>query len=238
MSFTDSWNAFFRKPAPNIVLRTVVLLAGFAFIAMGIAVSRSTNMGVSCISAVPNVCSYITDKLTLGQITLIWNAFFMLVQIALLRRNYKPVQLLQIVCTVPFAAMIDFFVPIAAAIPQPNYAVNWLFMIIAGILTGIGVFLEVKSCMIPLPGEGVSVTIAQVFKLSFHKCKVGFDTFNIVLAAVISLVSMGGLIGVREGSIFMAVAVGYIVKIIGKLLPNFERFCPTEGMYGFGSNAA
>ena len=50
-----------------------------------------------------------------------------------------------------------------------------------------------------------------------------------VVAAAVSLACSGALYGVREGTILAALAVGSIVALFNKLLPRFERFCPTRG---------
>lgn len=44
---------------------------------------------------------------------------------------------------------------------------------------------------------------------------------------------MGGLYGVREGTIISALAVGAIVGLFNKLFPRFEKFCPIKGHITF-----
>ena len=40
---------------------------------------------------------------------------------------------------------------------------------------------------------------------------------------------MGGLYGVREGTIISALAVGAIVGLFNRLFSHFEKFCPIKG---------
>lgn len=217
----------FARPVPNLVLRTVALVLGFAFIALGVALSRATGMGTSPISCVPCVVSYMTP-LTIGTFTFILNAAFVVVQAALLRRDFKPVQLLQLPATLVFSVLIDLFVPVAELIPMPAYPVRLAVMLLSIACTATGVFLEVKATLVPLPGEGVSTTVSRVSGVAFSKCKLGFDVANVAVGTVLSLVAMHGLYGVREGTVLAALAVGPLVRLLNRLFPNFERLVPTK----------
>lgn len=206
----------------------VVLLAGLASIAFGVALSRATGMGTSPISCVPAVLSYIVPQVTIGTFTFVFNLIFVIVQIALLRRDYKPLQLLQLPLTFVFSVLIDSFVPLADRIPLPSYAACVAAMLVSIACTAMGVFLEVKATFIPLPGEGISTTVSRVTGIPFARCKLGFDVGNVVLGAALSLAAMGGLFGVREGTVMAALAVGPLVRVINRALPQMERWVPTK----------
>ena len=110
MSLADRWITLFNKPIPNVILRLVVLFGGFLSMAMSIALMRTTGLGNSPISCIPATLSYLVP-LTLGTITFIMNTCFLIVQAILLRRDFNPVQLLQIPFTFVFALMIDQLLP-------------------------------------------------------------------------------------------------------------------------------
>lgn len=84
--------------------------------AMSIALMRTTGLGNSPISCIPATLSYLVP-LTLGTITFIMNHCFLIVQAILLRRDFNPVQLLQIPFTFVFALMIDQLLPSAKHCP-------------------------------------------------------------------------------------------------------------------------
>lgn len=63
-------------------------------------------MGTSQISSVPYVLS-IRFPLSFGAMTFVMNMLFIVLQIVLLRRGFRPVQLLQIVVNLLFSSMID-----------------------------------------------------------------------------------------------------------------------------------
>ena len=228
MSFTQKWHDFFDQTAPNMVLRIVLMLVGVSSVAAGIAISRHTDLGISAISCIPGVLNYATG-LSLGTITFVFNVLLALLQVALLRRKYKPLQLLCIPFLAYFSAAIDFFVDVFAILPMPNYAVRLLFSVISCVFIAFGVWLQKKAALIMLPGDGAVQTISAVFHTDFGKTKICFDVTCITCGAVISLISMGGLYGVREGTIIAALIVGIIVRFFDRLLPHFEQFAPTKG---------
>lgn len=232
MNATTQWHRFFDRTVPNIILRLVVMFFGLVFVAASVGLTRATGLGTSPISCVPTTLSYFTP-LSIGGWTFVMNVFFVLVQIILLRRNFSPVQLLQIPYVFVFSALIDLFVPMFNPLPMPNYPMQLFWSIVGCFMTAFGVFLQVKASFLTLPGEGIVLSIAKVSKWPFPKCKIGFDATNVIVATVTSLIAMGGLYGVREGTIISALTVGAIVGLFNRLLPHFEKFCPLKGHVTF-----
>ena len=60
------------------------------------------------------------------------------------------------------------------------------------------------------------ITFSKKTSIPFHICKIGFDSSVVVIAALISLIARGELLGVREGTVIAAVFVGVIIKPISK----------------------
>lgn len=228
MNFTERWHTFFDRSAPNMILRFAVMFFGLALVAASVALTRASGLGTSPISCIPAVLSF-TTAWTIGTWTFVVNVLFVLVQIILLRSDFNPIQFLQIAFVFVFSAMIDFFVPFCEFIPMPNYGFELFYTILGVFMTGFGIFLQVKASLITLPGEGIVLAVSKVTKIPFPKCKVAFDTSQGVIGVIISLIAMGGLFGVREGTILSALFVGVVVNFCNKLLPNFEKAVPLAG---------
>ena len=203
MIFTERWHTFFDRSAPNMILRFAVMFFGLALVAASVALTRASGLGTSPISCIPAVLSF-TTAWTIGTWTFVANVLFVLIQIILLRSDFNPIQFLQIAFVFVFSAMIDFFVPFCELIPMPNYGFELFYTILGVFMTGFGIFLQVKASLITLPGEGIVLAVSKVTKIAFPKCKVAFDTSQGVIGVIISLIAMGGLFGVREGTILSA----------------------------------
>ena len=63
--------------------------------------------------------------------------------------------------------------------------------------------------------------ISKVTDRKYENVKIFFDILYIAVAALICLVFLGELKGVREGSIIAALAVGSIIKLLNRC---FDRF--------------
>ena len=68
----------------------------------------------------------------------------------------------------------------------------------------------------------ITRAISYVTGRKYENIKIFFDVFYIVVAAAIGLIFLGGLKGVREGSIIAAVLIGNIIKLYNWLWDKFR----------------
>ncbi len=199
------------------VKRYLFLVAGLLLLASGAAASIKAGRGTSPIARGPYGRSAATPR-TAGKITILMHCVFVLLQIILLRRNYKPIQLLQLAVAVVFGYMTDFAVWALSTLQCNSYAMAWVFCAVGIVLVAIGVSFEVTAHVVTLAGEGLVLAICQVTPGKFGTMKVAFDVSLVIIACILSLVLLHGLYGVREGTIAAAVFVGTISRQINKPL--------------------
>ncbi len=205
-----------------ILKRYLLLLIGLSIMAFGVAFSIKASLGTSPISSVPYVISLFTP-LTVGTATISMHCVFILLQILILRKNYHPIQLMQLPVAFFFGYLTDFGVWAVQGITCNTYWQQWIVCIIGILLVGLGVSLEVKAGVVVLAGEGVVLAICKVLpKVKFGYMKVGFDVTLVAIACVLSIVFTGRLQGVREGTVAAALLVGLIAKQLGKLLARWK----------------
>lgn len=96
-----------KKLPVYIIKRYLLLLAGLAVMAFGVAFSIKASLGTSPISSVPYVVSLFTP-LTVGTATITMHCVFILLQILILRKNYHPIQLMQLPVAFFFGYLTDF----------------------------------------------------------------------------------------------------------------------------------
>ena len=205
-----------------IAKRYLLLLAGLSIMAFGVAFSIKASLGTSPISSVPYVVSLFAP-LTVGTATIVMHCVFILLQILILRRNYHPIQLMQLPVAVFFGYLSDFGVWAVRGIHCSTYWQQWIVCLIGILLVAAGVSLEVKAGVVVLAGEGVVLAICKVLpKIKFGYMKVGFDVTLVVIACILSFTFTGHLQGVREGTVAAALLVGLIAKQIGKLLMGWK----------------
>ena len=95
-----------RTPITHPIRRLLFLCLGLITMAFGVAFSIKAGLGTSPISSVPYVTSEISG-LSVGTTTIIMNFIFVLIQIAILRRQYDWFQVLQFPAAILFGFTID-----------------------------------------------------------------------------------------------------------------------------------
>lgn len=201
----------------HFVARCALLLAGLAVMSFGVALSIKAELGTSPISSVPYVSGLISG-LSVGTTTIVVNSLFVLAQIVMLREHYDWCQLLQIPVAVAFGLMIDVFSLLMEDIAMSGYIQQWLFCAAGIIFVALGVSIEVTAGLVTTAGEGLVLAICQVTPFKFGNVKVAVDVTLVFLAAVSSLLVLGELDGVREGTVAAAVLVGLLTKQFAKPL--------------------
>lgn len=194
---------------------------GLIIMAFGIAISIKAGLGTSPISSMPYVVSEFTP-LTVGNITIIMHILFILLQIIILRKRYKAVQLLQLPVAVAFGYITDFAVFILRNVSCYSYVQQWILCAIGILLVGIGVSFEVNAGVVTLAGEGLILAICQVFPIKFSDLKVIFDVTLVALSCVVSMCFIGKVVGVREGTVAAAIFVGITAKQMNRLIGKFQ----------------
>ncbi len=193
--------------------RYIIYLLSLFLISLGASISIKANLGTSPIICLPYVSSLIL-KMSVGTVCLIFNIIFILVQIILLRRDFEKRQFLQIIVGTIFSLSIDFSMGLVSFLNPVNYISQFGLLILSCIVVAFGVLLEVHTEVVYLPPDGIIVAISKVLNKEFPRVKPFFDTSLVVIAAILSIVFLGYLAGVREGTIISAVIIGPIVKVL------------------------
>lgn len=197
--------------------RYIYFMVGLLIIALGIALSTKSNLGVSTISSIPYVLS-IALPMTMGQFTIIVQLVYLLCQILILKKNFRLFDLLQLVSVVVFGYFVDFWMMILDGMHTDYYVVQWLICIIGIFVVAFGLNIEVRASVTMVASDGLLDTIAKVYKIEFSKVKIVFDIIQVSIAAVFSLVLMHYIAGIREGTLASAILVGMAVKLYNRVL--------------------
>jgi uncharacterized membrane protein YczE len=197
------------------IVRLTLYFAGLFILALGINLAIKSDLGVSPISAFPLSISNITG-ITLGTITIGVYALFVLAQLLILRKNFKLKSLLQLLFIFVFGNFVDFAATLLTWLQSNNYITQILLMIIGILAVSMGVVLFITMDIVPNAPEGLMLAICDKSGASFSTVKILFDSTSVILAAVLSLVFLGNISTIREGTIISAVITGKLVGFISK----------------------
>lgn len=184
----------------------------------GVAFSINAELGTSPVSSIPYVTSEISG-LSVGATTIIVNTIIVLLQIAVLRRRFKLIRLLQIPVCVVFELLIDVAGMCIEAVVPDNYFMQWLLCVCGIVLVAVGVAFEMSAGVLTLAGEGLVQALCTVLpKVKFGYMKVMVDVSFVVIAVALSFIFLHELQGVREGTVAEAIFVGLIAKFLNRFI--------------------
>lgn len=199
----------------KLIVRYIMLVLGVSIMSLGIALSIKATLGTPPISCIPYVLS-IAFPLTVGQFTILFNALLVLFQMVLLRKVTIS-QIAQMLVCFLFGYMIDFNLLIIDFLNPTDYLSQWILFIISCFVLAFGLLIEVKSDITMLPGDGAVVAIGEVLNKDWGKVKPFFDITIVAIGVVLALSLLGHLEGVREGTIFSAMTIGFIIQFYNKI---------------------
>ena len=197
--------------------RYLIFLVGLFVNSLGVSLITKANLGTSPISSIPYVLS-LNFPFTLGNFTIFFSIFLIVLQLIILRKNFKLEHILQIPVSIIFGYSIDLTMILFSWVNPEAYIMKIVYLLIGCLILGVGVYMEVLADVVMLPGESFVRAIVLTWKTNFGTTKICFDVSMSVIAAVLSFVFAGRLAGVREGTVIAALLVGFIARLIGKKL--------------------
>ena len=205
--------------------RYCVFFAGLMFVSFGIAFVTKASLGTSPISALPYTLSLIIPRLTLGNWTILFSFLFMILQVMLLGRETKKIEIvIQIAITFVFGYFIDFSLFLIKAFSPQMYVVKMVSLIIGCCIIAFGAYLETVADVAMIPADAFIRALVKVTKKEYGIVRMISDVTMTLSAAALCLIFLGELTGVREGSIIAAILIGNIMRMYSKKLGRFADF--------------
>lgn len=229
MNFTDI--SFTKNKAFSFVRRQLLLLFSLFFLALGVALCVRSDLGSSVISSAPYAFflagkNGLVPDWTLGMYTNLLNVLLVAGQILVLRRRYRPWQLLQLLIGVVFGVLIDASMAITSIFESVGEIELRLVIMFAGsTLMALGVSMEMRCASITMPGEGLPAALSKVTGKPFADMKILTDILLVTAAIVSSFLFFGEWMWniVGGGTLFAMIYIGMAVKFISRHLGWFDR---------------
>ena len=194
----------------------------------GIALITKAALGTSPISSLPYVLSFAFAP-SLGQFTFLVNLLFIAGQALLLRRDFAPVQLLQILVNVVFSGCIDVSMALLGWLQPDSLPLQLLSLAAGCAVLAFGISMEVAPDVLMVPGEGMVKALSRATHHKFGSTKMAFDVTLVATAAVLSLLFFHRLQGLGLGTILSALLVGRPVNLCNRRLPLIAAIAGLKG---------
>ena len=200
--------------------RYIIYIFSLFVISLGASLSIKADLGTSPLICIPYVCSLITN-LSVGTTSFFFNIALVAIQVILLRGRFEKRQYLQLVIGSIFSIFIDFTLILVNFLNPTNYLSQFLILLVSCFVMAFGVLLEIKTEIVYLPGDGFIVAFSKALKKEFGKIKPYCDVSFVIIAAILSIIFLGYLAGVREGTVISALIIGPIVRLFKKYLGDY-----------------
>ena len=142
------------------ITRIALYLAGLFLLAVGVVLAIKSDLGVSPVSSIPLAVSNITG-LGLGTVTTMVFSFYVLMQIGVLRQDFKLKNLLQIFFGAIFGTFVGVAEMILAGIMPGNYMIQMILILLSVCVVALGVVLLITMDIVPGAPEGLMLAICE-----------------------------------------------------------------------------
>ena len=208
-----------KRMKKQLFERYLLFLVGLFIASMGVAFSTKAGLGTSPVASVPYSISLAFGVLSFGTWLNLMSVIQIVIQVLVLKGKCNYIEIaIQTILAFVYGYLTDFSCWLIRGIELKSYIGSFAFMLLGCVILAFGIWIQLKGNVAMLPGEAMNRAISKVTGKRYENIKIVFDILYITISAVICLVFLGRLEGVREGSIIAAILVGTIIKLYNKAI--------------------
>ena len=220
----------FKEKNISFLWQHILLCLSLFIMTFGVALCVRSDLGSSVISTIPFVMTIAgadgkAPGLTIGEYTYIMNFVLVFLQIAVLRRKFRPVQLFHLVIGFLFGFLLDVNMWLTSAVIPETFLSKAAVQLGGCCVLAIGISFEIRCGSVTMPGEGLPVAISRATGMLFSKAKIMVDILLVVIAVVLGYIYFGSwqwqVVG--PGTLVAMILVGAVVKILEPRLGWFSK---------------
>ena len=201
--------------------RFIFYLLGTVTLALGIAMSVRTDIGVAPASTISHALSKLT-LLSIGQSTSLYYVLCILIQVIIARKITLKI-LLQLPVAYLFGLLIDFFYALLS-FPLPGVLYRILLLLASLVISSLGIRIMVGANILLAPSDGVAQAIGKPFGWPMSKSKLAFDIIITAFTAILTLIAVRDVFYVvKAGTVIFAIGTGPTVGFFTKIFPLFDK---------------
>lgn len=209
---------------PETLKRFFIMLCGLTVTALGLAVCVRADLGISPITTLPFALNKAFPVLTLGTYVFFQHIVFFVLTVLFLGRDFKAFQLLQLPCSLLFGYFVDLWEILLRDLHFDQYVARILLLLFGCVIVAIGFSLSYTSRVALEANTAFLNAFSRRIGKPYGTLKTLTDILIVILAAVVSLIFLHTIVGIREGTIISALIIGPIAGFVNKRLAWLERF--------------
>ncbi len=191
--------------------------------AVGVALSIRANIGTAVLSCPSYVFNLEFPGISVGTFSILLNILFILIQIGVMRKDYKPKYFFQLIAIILFGYMIDISLALLSFATPVTMAGKLGFVFLSCAFTALGISMEVAADAWMLSVDLAVWCIQVKSGWKFRHIKITVDFLVVLSSAIFSFIFFQNFLGNGEynviglGTVIMAMFTGYFMKFTDPL---------------------
>lgn len=206
------------------IKRFFFMIFGLIVTALGLAVCVRTDLGISPITTLAFALNKAFPTLTLGTYVFFQHIVFFILTASLLRKDFKRFQLLQLPCSFLFGYFVDFWEILLRELTLNSYISQVILLLIGCTVVALGFSMSYTSHVALEANTAFLNAFSLRTRKPYSMLKTLTDILIVVMAAMVGLIFLHTVVGIREGTVVAALIVGPIAGFFNKKLAFMEGF--------------
>jgi len=204
-----------KKFMSKFMSKFIALTICIIITATGASLALTVAVGVGAWDALSQSISTVLG-MKVGTFSMILNISCVLIQIILLKKEFKAIQLIQIFVSVLAGLIINFmYYDVFSHFAVDNYFVRLILLVLSQIICAIGVSSLMIIDFISFPLESCCMVVSKRINKNFGLLRQFVDIASIIIALAISLIFRSD-ISVREGTVIGMLTFGPMLNLFMK----------------------
>lgn len=198
-----------------MIKRFLVTIISVSLVGMSVAFLMRAAIGIGPYDAFTQSFANLLN-IKIGNMTIIINGIFLIIQLFLLGKKFPKTQYLQILVILSIGSIINLFYYNVLNFELSTYLYRFIFFITGIVISAFGVAAIMNMNFVFTPLEGLINALSKTFDGDFVKYRWGFDIFCIFVSLIFSFIFSQNIL-VREGTILsfllFSPLLGYFMKL-------------------------
>lgn len=205
------------------IKRILVLLMGIIIVGCACAITLKAAIGVGAWDALSQTTSELT-AIEVGTCGIIFNTLCVFVQIFVLKKEFKKMQLCQIPLSILLGFVINFILyDVLGNIVIEEYWISVVLLILGYLISAFAVAMVMVLDIVTFALEGACMAVSKVTGKKFHVLRQSVDVMAVIICLIVAF-SFQLPLAVREGTVIGMLIFGPLLGIFMKILkPIFKK---------------
>lgn len=201
----------------RVFSRFIVVVISMIFTGIGASLALKAAIGVGAWDALSQSVSTVLN-IKVGTFSMILNISCVVIQLLLLKKEFKVNHILQIFVSILIGFVINFmFYDILSRVTINNYFICVLLLILSLVICAISVSVIMAINFISFPLESCCMVIAKKTNKRFGFIRQAVDIISIIIAIGVALI-FNSSITVREGTVIGMIIFGPMLDLFMKIM--------------------